>query len=87
MNAYFGNMMVWVGINVVFALSVRGIDIWAHGGGLVGGMVLAAAYDAGTRMRPVAAQAAATAALIGVAVILVALRTHQILQGACSRFF
>ena len=86
MNAYFGNMLVWIGINVVFGLTVRGIDIWAHGGGLVGGMALAAAYDAGPRFRSVAAQVAATAALIGVAVVLVALRTDQILQGACNPF-
>ena len=35
------NMLVVAGLNLVFGLSVEGIDNWGHLGGLIGGMIVA----------------------------------------------
>lgn len=40
-RAILQNMLVVIGINLVFGLSARGIDNFAHMGGLVGGAVMA----------------------------------------------
>jgi len=40
-RAILQNMLVVIGINLVFGLSVRGIDNWGHMGGLVGGALVA----------------------------------------------
>ena len=40
-RAILQNMLLIIGINLVFGFSVRGIDNWGHIGGLVGGAVVA----------------------------------------------
>lgn len=40
-RAILQNMVVVIAINMVFGLSVRGIDNWGHFGGLVGGAIVA----------------------------------------------
>lgn len=86
MNAYFGNILFWLGINLVFGLLAPNIDIWAHLGGLIGGMLLAAGYDRGVVMRPVAAQVATTVGVVGLGVALVVVRTNDLLANGCDGF-
>lgn len=45
--AYMRNLLIFVGINLLIGASVAGIDNFAHIGGLAGGMLLGAGFDAG----------------------------------------
>jgi membrane associated rhomboid family serine protease len=87
MNAYFGNILFWLGINLVFGLLAPNIDIWAHLGGLVGGMLLAVGFDRGTILRSVQAQALTVAGVVGLGVVLVVVRTNDLLANGCDGFF
>lgn len=83
MNAFFRNIVFWLGINVVITLSVPFINMWAHFGGLAGGMVLATGFDGGVKMRTPAAEFALTAAVVGLGVVMTVIRTTQLLHGGC----
>jgi rhomboid protease GluP len=83
MNAFFRNIVFWLGINVVITLTVPFINMWAHFGGLAGGMALAAGYDAGPKLRAPAAELAMTLALVGLGVVVTVVRTTQLLHGGC----
>jgi membrane associated rhomboid family serine protease len=86
MNAFFRNIVFWLGLNVVITLTVPFINMWAHFGGLAGGMILAAGYDSGMEMRSPASETALTVGIIGLGVLLTVLRTTQLLNGACTGF-
>ncbi|HEY7875858.1 MAG TPA: rhomboid family intramembrane serine protease [Actinomycetota bacterium] len=86
MNAYFGNILFWLGINLVFGLLAPNIDIWAHAGGLAGGMLLAAGFDRGATMRSVRAQALTVAGVVGFGIVLVVIRTSDLLANGCDGF-
>lgn len=83
MNAFFRNILFWLGLNVVITLSVPQINIWAHFGGLAGGAVLAAGYDSGGRMRTPTVELLMTIALVGAGILLTVVRTSALLNGAC----
>jgi membrane associated rhomboid family serine protease len=84
MNAFFRNILFWLGLNVVITLSVPQINVWAHFGGLAGGAILAAGYDAGVKMRPLNIELAVTLAIVGAGVLLTVVRTSALLNGACG---
>jgi membrane associated rhomboid family serine protease len=86
MNAYFGNIVFWLGINLVFGLVAPNIDVWAHGGGLVGGMLLAAGFDRPGGMRSVRVQVATTLGVVAFGVVLAIIRTNAILEAGCPPF-
>ena len=70
------SVMLFVGLNLVLGFSIRGIDYWAHIGGLLAGMGLAVGFDRGESRPPsVAAELAAAAVVVGVGIALVAYRT------------
>ena len=84
MNAFFRNILFWIGLNVVITLTVPQINIWAHFGGLAGGAVLAAGYEAGGRMKTLPVELAITLGLVGAGVLLTVVRTSARLNGACG---
>lgn len=86
MNAFFGNILFWLGLNLVFGLVATNIDIWAHLGGLVGGMLLAVGFDSGATMRPVRAQVLTAIGVIALGIVLVVLRTNDLLANGCDGF-
>jgi membrane associated rhomboid family serine protease len=86
MNAYFGNIVFWLGINVVYGFVAANIDVWAHGGGLVAGMLLAFGYDRGATLRPVGVQIATTLGVVGLGVVLAVIRTNEIVANGCPPF-
>lgn len=86
MNAYFGNIVFWVGANLVFGLVAPNIDIWAHMGGLVGGALLAFGFDGGAVLRSVRVQVATTLGVIGIGVLLAVIRTNEIVANGCPPF-
>jgi rhomboid protease GluP len=70
------SVMLFVGLNLLLGFAIRGIDYWAHIGGLVAGMGLAVGFDRGEGHSPsVAGELAAAAAVVGVGIALVAYRT------------
>ena len=70
------SVMLFVGLNLVLGFSIRGIDYWAHIGGLLAGMGLAVGFDRGESRPPsVAAELAAASLVVGVGIALVAYRT------------
>lgn len=83
MNAFFRNILFWLGLNVVITLTVPFINMWAHFGGLAGGMVLAAGYDGGLKMKAAAAELVMTLGVVGVSIGLVMVRTSQLLANGC----
>jgi membrane associated rhomboid family serine protease len=86
MNAFFGNILFWLGLNFVFGLVAPNIDIWAHLGGLAGGMMLALGFDRGAVMRSTGVQIATAAAVVGLGILLVVVRTNDLLANGCDGF-
>lgn len=86
MNMYYGNIVFWLGLNLVYGLVATNIDIWAHGGGLVGGMLLAFGFDNGRVLRPLGVQIAAVAGVVGIGVLLAVIRTSAIVANGCPPF-
>ena len=73
---YMKNLMVFVGINLMFGFVVAGIDNLAHIGGLIGGMALGFGFDQGPSSRQnVALQVATAVVVIGIGVALAMWRT------------
>jgi membrane associated rhomboid family serine protease len=70
------SVMLFVGLNLLLGFTIRGIDYWAHIGGLLAGMGLAVGFDRGDDRPPsVASELLAAAAVVGVGIALVAYRT------------
>jgi membrane associated rhomboid family serine protease len=66
-------------INLVISFVWRGTIAWqAHIGGLLAGLLITAAYVYAPRKNQTLIQAAATVVLVGVAIVAVVLRTHQL---------
>ena len=86
MNAFFGNILFWIGLNFVFGLVATNIDIWAHAGGLVGGILLALGFDSGATMRPARAQVLTVLGVVALGIVLVVLRTNDLLANGCDGF-
>lgn len=77
-SAYMRDIGIFIAINFVFGLSLSGIDNFAHLGGLIGGIALAAGFDRRPTVRaesPVALQLATVAVVLGVGAALVIQRT------------
>lgn len=75
------SVMVFVGLNLLLGFTIRGIDYWAHIGGLLAGMGLALGFDRGdkaTQSVPAEILTAVLAVAIGIA--LVAYRTSTFSQ-------
>jgi membrane associated rhomboid family serine protease len=75
-GAYLNQLLVILGINLLFGLAVPNIDLWAHGGGFVSGALLGMALD----RRPAAAggqlvRLVGALIVVGLALALVAWRT------------
>lgn len=96
-RAILQNMLVVIAINLVFGMTMRGIDNWGHIGGLVGGAVVAwgllPRYAAPAIVRPgpqeLATEVRTTSELLWVAVIaalFVAGVIFVTLQGAPTQF-
>jgi rhomboid protease GluP len=71
--AYMRNLMLFIGINLVFGFAVAGIDNFAHIGGLAGGMMLGAGFDRGAAGQQTTKVQVVTAVLVtalGVALVM-----------------
>ncbi|MGH2819796.1 MAG: rhomboid family intramembrane serine protease [Actinomycetota bacterium] len=73
---YMNGLLLFIIVNAVFGLLVPSIDNWAHGGGLIGGLLLGFGFDRISGPRKGAAAALLVAgAVMGLGVALVALRS------------
>jgi membrane associated rhomboid family serine protease len=84
-DAYFRNLMGFIGLNLVIGFVLPNIDWRAHLGGLAAGAALGLGYD---RQGPgrTGIQAATTAAVMGAGLLMVVLRTNE-LRAALAPFF
>lgn len=85
-SAYLRDIGIFIAINLMFGFTLRGIDNFAHIGGLIGGIALAAGFDRSPTNQasaPVPLQIATSAAVLGVAVALVVQRTATFDLTAC----
>jgi membrane associated rhomboid family serine protease len=80
--AYMKNLLLFIGLNLVFGLAVAGIDNFAHMGGLAGGVLLGAGFDAGPRGQQTTKVQVATA--IGVTALGVALVVWRTASFTCG---
>jgi membrane associated rhomboid family serine protease len=70
-----------IGFNLVISFVFRGTIAWqAHVGGLLTGLLITAAYVYAPRKNRTVLQIAATVAVLAVAIVAVAIRTHQLHQ-------
>jgi membrane associated rhomboid family serine protease len=67
-------VFVWIGLNMVFTFTVSGISWQAHVGGLIGGVVLGAAMVYAPRQHRSLVQWSATAAVLVISLVVVAVR-------------
>jgi membrane associated rhomboid family serine protease len=70
----YQQILIWLGLNLVFTFTVSGISWQGHLGGLVGGVLLAAAMAYAPRARRALVQWSAVALLAAVAVALIVVR-------------
>jgi rhomboid protease GluP len=77
MRGQLQSLLFLIGINVLFGITTRGIDLVAHFGGLFGGLIIAGALEAAVRVkRPLRIVVASSGYLI-VSIITIALTvTH-----------
>lgn len=75
-------MLTFLALNAVIGFALPNIDIMAHLGGLVGGLLLGFGFDragkAAKATSPIALQLIATAVVVGGAVFLVMMRTNAL---------
>ena len=62
---YLRSIMFFVGINLAIGFVFRGIDNWAHIGGLVAGIILGFGFDREDALKPITQTLAALAVLAG----------------------
>jgi rhomboid protease GluP len=73
---FLRGLLVLVGINFLIPFVYPGIDVYAHLGGLAAGLLLGAGMDSGTTEPATGARQVATmAAIIGLGLLLVVVRT------------
>lgn len=84
-DAYFRNLVAFIGLNLVLGLLVPNIDWRAHVGGLAAGAALGLGYDRAQR-EGTAVQLATTAVVLGAGIVMVVLRTSE-LRTALAPFF
>ncbi|HEX2196676.1 MAG TPA: rhomboid family intramembrane serine protease [Actinomycetota bacterium] len=85
-SAYLRDIGIFIAINLMFGFTIRGIDNFAHIGGLIGGMGLAAGFDrrpTNEASAPAPLQVATAAVVLAVAVGLVVQRTASFDLSAC----
>ena len=63
-------LMIFLAYNVYFGLSVKGIDIVAHGGGLVAGFLVGLALELGTNEKHSTMRRSLLVAVVGVGIVL-----------------
>lgn len=76
--AHLGNIGFFIALNLMLGLSMRGIDNFAHIGGLLAGIALAAGFDrrpTAQATSPLPLQVVAAVVVLGAGVALVAQRT------------
>lgn len=81
---YMRSLLFFVGINLVFGFSVRGIDNLAHLGGLGAGVALGFGMDAGAKDAPNGRVLAVLGAVIAVGVALVLWRSETMAPGCIA---
>ncbi|MDQ3915250.1 MAG: rhomboid family intramembrane serine protease [Actinomycetota bacterium] len=75
---YMRDIGIFIALNLMLGFSLRGVDNFAHIGGLVAGMALAQGFDrrqTAEATAPVALQVVTATAVVGAGVLLVAQRT------------
>lgn len=75
---YLRDIGIFIGLNLVLGFSLRGVDNFAHIGGLIAGMAFAAGFDrrkTAEASSPIGMQVATTLAVVGAGVALVVQRT------------
>ncbi|HEX2057756.1 MAG TPA: rhomboid family intramembrane serine protease [Actinomycetota bacterium] len=85
-SAYLRDIGIFIAINLMFGFTLSGIDNFAHIGGLLGGIALAAGFDRGLVGEGSPApprQIATSVVVLGVAVALVIQRTATFDLSAC----
>lgn len=81
MSHYLRNILFIILLNIVFGLSIPNIDVIAHLGGLVGGVLLGAGFDRQRMRAKLPIQVATAAAVIALGTALVAWRTATFVCG------
>jgi rhomboid protease GluP len=82
---YLRSLMFFVGINIVFGFSVRGIDNFAHLGGLGAGLLMGFGMDEAQRRGPLTPRQIATmAVVIAIGIGLVAWRVSTMPVGCIA---
>jgi hypothetical protein len=81
-------MLMLIVLNMVFTFTIPGISWQAHVGGLVAGLIAGyAALDGfGPRVSRTVALVTSLVALMGVSIVIVAMRTAEIEQSQFARF-
>jgi membrane associated rhomboid family serine protease len=81
------SVMVFVGLNLLLGFTIRGIDYWAHIGGLLTGMGLALGFDRGDKAAPsVPAEILAAGLAVAIGIALVVYRTSTFSQPSLLGF-
>jgi membrane associated rhomboid family serine protease len=74
-----------IAINLALPIFVGGIAWQAHVGGLITGILVAAAYAYAPRRQQLLVQAGSTALIVAVLVVAVLVRNHQVLTSTVLR--
>ena len=83
---YLRQLLFFVGINAVLGFAIANIDMWAHAGGLLAGVMLGAGFDrGGSPQRTRTAQIVTTLGVIGLGLAFVAYRTATF-ASSCQPF-
>ncbi|MDQ3618677.1 MAG: rhomboid family intramembrane serine protease [Actinomycetota bacterium] len=83
---YLRQLLIFIGINAVLGFAIANIDMWAHAGGLLAGVMLGAGFDrGGSPQRARTMQLVTTLAVIGLGLAFAVYRTATF-ASSCQPF-
>lgn len=84
---HLSGMMTFLALNAVLGFVLAGVDVMAHLGGLIGGMIIGASFDrqhiGAKAMAPAALQIAGVAAVLAITIGLVAWKSSTVFFAFC----